>query len=289
MFDSYRVRICWTYFTDWYRDTLFFKSPVPIEIKTDATMLGWLIESVGRNTKISSRFLFFFIFFGNRGIVSAAQIAQSATATHGASSATLQQLSKFRLAFVCLFVFFWSLLFRFVSCLFLHYLSSPNFCFVFFYVPSPAISSTLLLGPPWNCFFLLKENWVYRVFFYLRERFFYCSVCGRLGFPLLGVARAVLQLTNQNVAGNFPFFFLGFSRKGTFFLLYDTDWDSWRCSVSFSLFFVVVVHSWFHFPYSESKSFLSSCYLVFFYRVWTWGTRRARHSFRTAEWKWTAE
>ena len=106
LFDSYRVRICWTYFTDWYRDTLFFKSPVPIEIKTDATMLGWLIESVGRNTKISSRFLFFFIFFGNRGIVSAAQIAQSATATHGASSATLQQLSKFRLAFVCLFVFF---------------------------------------------------------------------------------------------------------------------------------------------------------------------------------------
>ena len=106
LFDSYRVRICWTYFTDWYRDTLFFKSPVPIEIKTDATMLGWLIESVGRNTKISSRFLFFFIFFGNRGIVSAAQIAQSATATHGASSATLQQLSKFRLAFVCFLSFF---------------------------------------------------------------------------------------------------------------------------------------------------------------------------------------
>merc|ERR1711911_218349 len=26
-------------------------------------MLGWLIESVGRNTKISSRFLFFFHFF----------------------------------------------------------------------------------------------------------------------------------------------------------------------------------------------------------------------------------
>ena len=116
-------------------------------------MLGWLIESVGRNTKISSRFLFFFIFFGNRGIVSAAQIAQSATATHGASSATLQQLSKFRLAFVCFLSFFVAVVsFRLLSFPPLPFFAEFLFC-VFFYVPSPAISSTLLLGPPWNCFF----------------------------------------------------------------------------------------------------------------------------------------
>ena len=147
----------------------FFKLPVPIEIKTDATMLGWLIESVGRNTKISSRFLFFFIFFGNRGIVSAAQIAQSATATHGASSATLQQLSKFRLAFVCLFVFFCRCCF--VSSLVFSSITFLRRIFVlcFFTSPHPPFHRHFYLGRRGIVFFFVKGKLSLPSFF-LSER-----------------------------------------------------------------------------------------------------------------------
>lgn len=71
-----------------------------------------------------------------------------------------------------LFVFclFLSLLFRFVSCLFLHYLSSPNFCFVFFFTsPHPPFHRHFYLGRRGIVFFFVKGKLSLPSFF-LSER-----------------------------------------------------------------------------------------------------------------------